>query len=166
MRRVSLVLICLLFAACSRESNLITFKSDGDGPNEFAVLPSRPLETPPDPTLLPPPTLGGANRTDPRPAADAIVALGGSPNVARAGEGAVLAHAGRFGVSPGIRTALATEDAAFRARNRGLLLERAFNITVYYRVYAPFALDAYAELERFRAAGVRTPSVPPPPNDG
>jgi hypothetical protein len=41
-------------------------------------------------------------------------------------------------------------------------LERLFNVNVYYKAYRPMSLDQQAELWRWRRAGARTPSAPPP----
>jgi hypothetical protein len=60
---------------------------------------------------------------------------------------------------------LAASDLEFRQVNRGLLLERAANVNVYFRAYAKQALDQHAELARLRGAGVRTPAAPPLPID-
>jgi hypothetical protein len=49
----------------------------------------------------------------------------------------------------------------FRSRNTGLFLERLFNTNVYFSAYREMSLDRYAELERLRRAGVRTPAAPP-----
>lgn len=135
------------------------------GPDEFSVLPGRPL-TMPDSRALPPPTPGGTNRTDQTPLADAIAALGGNPAAARAGgipaqDAALVAFAARAGTDPAIRQTLAREDAAFRSRASS---GPSFNILGkdrYYPAYARFALDAYAELERLRAAGIDVPTAPP-----
>lgn len=163
----------LVLSACARnaEPDLMNLSNAGDGPDEFAILPARPLEQPTDLALLPPPTPGGTNRTDPTPDADAIAALGGNPAaaVARGGgvpaaDGALLAQAGRYGVTPGIRQTLAAEDLEFRRQNDGRLLERLFNANVYFSAYRPFALDQQRELERWRAAGARNVSAPPPPD--
>lgn len=138
------------------------------GPDEFAILPSRPLEMPTDMAALPEPTPGASNRTDPQPRAEAVAALGGNPallsaSAAPASDGGIINHATRFGVQSGIRDQLASEDLEFRRGNRGLLLERLFNVNVYYRAYRGMALDRHAELERWRAAGARTPAAPPDP---
>lgn len=160
-----LMLCCLVMTACGRkEPNLVTIpRNAADGPDEFAIVPSKPLETPPDLASLPTPNPGGANRADPNPGADAILALGGSPAaLARpSGDAALIGYAARFGVSPNIRASLAASDQQFRNNNRGKLLERLFRITTYYTAYSAQALDPYTELERFRAAGVRTPAAPP-----
>jgi hypothetical protein len=41
------------------------------------------------------------------------------------------------------------------------VLERLFNVNVYFRAYQRQSLDKYAELDRFRRLGVRTPAAPP-----
>lgn len=152
----------LALAACSEgDPTLMNLRNTEAGPDEFAVLPTAPLEMPTDLAALPTPTPGAPNRVDPNPEADAILALGGNPARAGRASGTLIQHVTRFGVSPDIRAVLAAEDEAFRRRNDGRLLERAFSANVYYRAYRDQALDRYAELERLRRAGVRTPSAPP-----
>jgi hypothetical protein len=90
-----------------------------------------------------------------------VRALGGDPVRAARASGDVISYASRFGVAQDIRGTLAAEDLEYRRRNDGRLLERVFNVNVYYRAYRPLALDRYAELERLRRAGVRTPAAPP-----
>jgi hypothetical protein len=155
-------------SACGRsdrEPRLLNLRAAGEGPDEFAILPTRPLEQPEDYAVLPPPTPSGINRTDPTPEADLAVALGGRAEaLARGGvDGGIVTYASRFGVAPDIRAQLAAEDLEFRRRNDGRILERLFSVNVYYRAYRDQSLDQYRELERFRAAGVRTPAVPPDP---
>jgi hypothetical protein len=157
--------------ACSgsREPVLMNIGAHTDGPDEFAILPTKPLEMPESLAALPEPAPGGVNRTDPQPQADAVAALGGNPAAlgrtgVPASEGGIVSHAARFGVSPGIREQLAAEDLEFRRRNDGRLLERLFGVNVYYRAYRVMALDRYAELERWRRAGARTPGAPPDPS--
>jgi hypothetical protein len=155
-------------AACNRsesEPRLLNLRTSGTGPDEFAILPTKPLQQPEDYASLPEPTPGGTNRTDPTPEADIAVALGGRAEaVGRGGvDGGIVTYASRFGVAPDIRETLAAEDLEFRRRNDGRLLERLFSVNVYYRAYRSQSLDQYRELERFRAAGVRTPAVPPDP---
>ncbi|MEO9824735.1 MAG: DUF3035 domain-containing protein [Paracoccaceae bacterium] len=157
-------------AACGGDSdpNLLNIKQPrGEGPDEFAVLPSKPLEIPQDLATLPQPTPGGVNRTDPTPEADLALALGGNPAVlSRSGaDGALRTHVGRYGVDPQIRAQLAAADLEFRRQNDGRLLERIFNVNVYFKAYEPFELDQYRELERLRRAGVRTSGIPPEPVD-
>ena len=159
------ILCAAVLASCSSNSGLRNLQSPGDGPDEFTVLPVRPLVLPPS-TTLPPPTPGRANRADPTPLSDAVVALGGNPGAALAGgipsrDAALVAAAGQNGVDPAIRQTLAQEDAAFRSRALSLNLLNPFGGDRYYAAYASQALDAYAELARFRALGVAVPSAPP-----
>ncbi|RVV97786.1 DUF3035 domain-containing protein [Mesobaculum littorinae] len=153
-----------LLAGCSDDDGLMNLRSTGEGPDEFAILPPKALQAPEDFAALPAPTPGGANRADPTPAADAVAALGGDGTRVVGGgvrDSALVGHATRFGTDPGIRRELAQADAEFRSRRNGRLLERVFDVNVYYDAYGPQALDQYRELDRFRAAGVRTPAAPP-----
>lgn len=148
-------------AACGGgEPELMNLRA-GDGPDEFGILPPKALELPPDLATLPAPTPGGANLTDPNPRAEAIAALGGNPSGGVAGDAALLNYTARYGRAADIRQTLAAEDYAFRDQNRGRVLERLFNKTVYYRSYRNMSLDQTAELKRWRARGVPTPSAPP-----
>ncbi|MEL7150083.1 MAG: DUF3035 domain-containing protein [Pseudomonadota bacterium] len=169
MRRVMLVFgLVAGLSACgsSEEPNLLNISQPrAEGPDEFAVLPTKPLELPENLAALPEPTPGGANRTDPTPEADAIAALGGNAAVlSRAsGDGALITYSRRFGVDPNIREELAAADLEFRRTNDGRLLERLFNVNVYFRAYEEMSLDQYRELERLRRAGIRTSAAPPDP---
>lgn len=138
--------------------------TSGNSPDEFAILPTKALEAPPDYRALPSPTPGGTNRTDPTPQADAIAALGGRAAAAgTSGEAALMAYAGRLGTDPGIRADLAAKDLEWRRQNDGRLLERLFSVNVYYKAYKAMSLDQHGELRRLRAAGVKTPAAPPDP---
>lgn len=157
-------------SACSRgekQPELMNIRNTDRTPDEFTVLPGKPIALPEDLAALPTPTPGGTNRTDPTPEADAIAALGGDGTRAtRDGglsrsDGGLVNYAGRFGVSGGIREQLAAEDVEYRRRNDGRLLERIFNVNVYHQAYRPQALDQHAELERWRRAGAKTPAAPP-----
>ena len=157
-------------AACGgdAEPNLLNIKQPRSaGPDEFSVLPSKPLEIPQDLAALPQPTPGAGNRTDPTPQADVARALGGNPAVLnrRGADGALRTYASRFGVDPQIRAKLAAADLEFRRQNDGRLLERIFNVNVYFQAYEPLELDQYRELERLRRAGVRTSGIPPEPSE-
>lgn len=165
MRAVLLTFCALGLAGCSSDGKLMTLTSD-DGPEEFAIVPTKPLEMPADLAQLPQPTPGGANITDPNPDADAVAALGGNPaqlsaQGVGAADGALIAHASRAGVTPGIRQVAAEEDQQYRSRHGRRLLEVLARSNVYYRAYRPQSLDAQAELERWRRTGVQTPSAPP-----
>jgi hypothetical protein len=155
----------LTVAGCAGDANLYSLRSDSGGPDEFAILPTKPLEMPEDMAALPPPTPGATNLADPTPRADAIAALGGNPQVLTraASDPGLIRYTTRYGVQPGIREDLAVADAEFRRSNGPRLLERLFNVSVYNRAYAPLSLDQRSELARFRRAGIPTPSAPPPP---
>lgn len=155
--------------ACG-SSQLMNIETGQNSPDEFAILPTRPLTMPPDLALLPAPTPGGANITDPNPGADAVAALGGNPaRLADQGIGAadqaLVAHAARRGTDPAIRERLAQADADWRSGNRRRPLEALFGTTVYQRAYAPLALDSVSEQRRWQRAGAITQTSPAPRND-
>lgn len=153
----------LLSACAGGDPDLLTLSDSAPGPDEFSIVPNRPLEQPQDFAALPVPTPGGANRSDLDPLGDATRALGGTPGGATApvqGE-ALIAAATRYGTDPGIRADLAARDRAFREANRGRLLNRLFQQSTYYDAYEAQSLDQYEALERLRAAGIRTPAAPP-----
>ncbi|WP_101341098.1 DUF3035 domain-containing protein [Cereibacter azotoformans] len=158
-------LAMLLLAGCGGgDPKLMNLRASGPGPDEFGILPVKPLEIPETIGALPSPTPGGANRADPNPLGDAVAALGGSPAASAAipaADAPVVAHATRFGRDATIRPTLAAEDYQWRRDNDGRLLERVFNVNVYFDAYRPMALDQQAELARWRAAGARNPSAPP-----
>jgi len=157
-------LLAALVSGCGGgDPQLMNIQAMNKTPDEFAVLPTKPLEMPKSFAELPPPTPGAPSRTDPTPDADAIAALGG--NVARGvpGDPALMRYVSRFGVTQNIRQQTAAEDLDYRRRHDGRLLERMFNVNVYYRAYRPQALDQYADLERWRQLGVRNVGAPPAP---
>jgi hypothetical protein len=163
MTTLTLGAVLVALAACggSGDPRLMNLRNTESGPDEFSVLPTEPIEIPEDMAALPPPTPGGVNRTDPDPEGDAIRALGGNPARAARASADIVNYAARFGVTPDIRGVLAAEDLEYRRNNDGRLLERLFNVNVYFEAYRPMALDRYAELERLRRAGIRTPAAPP-----
>lgn len=157
--------IAVLVAGCGssqKEPDLLNLKRQKT-PDEFSILPNKPLVEPADYAALPAPTPGGINRADPTPEADAVAALGGNLARAPGGDRALIAATTRFGVSPGIRGELAAADRTFREENQGRFIERLFNVNVYFQAYKPFELDQERELERFRRAGIPTSSPPPAP---
>lgn len=156
----------LALTACSGDKTpqLMNLRSSTNGPDEFGILPPKALELPEDLTALPEPTLGGINRTDPTPVADAIIALGGNPKAAGgipAGDSAMVRYASRGGTTAGIRETLAAEDLEYRRKNDGRLLERLFNVNVYFKAYRKQSLNQQADLLKWRKRGLRTPSAPP-----
>lgn len=160
-------LALLALSACGGgddQPRLMQLRSSTNGPDEFAIVPPKPLEMPEDMAALPEPTPGGENRTDQRPLDDAVVALGGNPDARRgvpAGDAALYNHASRFGVQQDIRGQLAAEDLQWRRDNKGRILERLFNVNVYYNAYDKQSLDQSRELSKWRRKGLRTPSAPP-----
>ena len=119
MKTVSVVAMIgiVLLAGCARDRLVRS-------PEEFDVLPLRPLEIPSDTSRLPPP--GGRNLAEPDPLADGLAALGGDPRRASdarlLGAGAVLGQAARprrgflAGLFGGGRAGLALDPAAEAAR--------------------------------------------------
>lgn len=166
MRAIALTTTMLLLAACSTDPQLMTLGGGNSGPDEFAIVPTKPLTMPTDLNALPAPTPGGGNITDPTPQADAVAALGGNPGQLAAqgvgaADGALLAYTSRLGRDGGIRQTLATEDLEWRSRHGRRLLEVLARTNVYYRAYEPMTLDSWAEADRWRPTGVRMPSSPP-----
>lgn len=166
MRVVILMMAAVLTLSACGERNLRDMRTANGTPDDFSVLPSRPLQMPQSLAALPAPTPGGSNLTDPTPNADAIVALGGRPsaNVAGgvpAGDAALVASVSRYGVQSNIRAELAANDAAFRARKSRGGFFNFLGRDRYFSSYARQALDAYAALAQFRALGVATPTAPP-----
>ncbi|WP_347265773.1 DUF3035 domain-containing protein [Paracoccus sp. (in: a-proteobacteria)] len=166
MRAIALTMTTLLLAACSTDPHLMNIQAGRSSPDEFAILPTKPLQMPTDLAMLPTPTPGGANLTDPTPDADAVAALGGNPaQLAMQGigaaDGALVAHASRRGRDPAIRQITAAEDLAWRGQHSRRLLEVLARTNVYYRAYEPMTLDSWAEAERWRPTGVRLPAAPP-----
>lgn len=170
--RVGLGLILvfvMVLSACgnrNKDIQLRRLNDAGNGPNEFAIVPGKPLQEPESFSALPPPTPGGANRTDVSPFADAVSALGGNPRALTlsqpsGNDGALLNHSRRFGVTPDIRATLAQEDINVR-RKRGRV--NILNIGPeddYTLAYKRQWLNSRAEDERLRARGINTSSAPP-----
>lgn len=165
MRIIACALIAVTFLAACENKGLRQVTSRGDGPDEFIVVPSKPLEQPENLVALPAPTPGGGNRTDQRPLDESVVKLGGkrgSVNAPIPGRDAALVNsATRFGVDPSIRASLAAEDAEFRKRQSRLTQIRIFPEDLYNRAYRREALDANRTAQKYRRAGIPTPSAPP-----
>lgn len=159
----ALALAAAVLAGCQEGGLAGSLRSAGVGasPDEFLVLPTRPLEMPTDLSALPPPKPGAANLVDPQPDIDAVAALTGRAVPAgSAGAGALIAESGP--VDPQVRAQLAAEDATYRRENRGLLLERLANKDAPdWSIYEDMRLDANSEFVRLRARGYRVPAAPP-----
>lgn len=165
------VIAAVTVAGCAprdRIPPLREFLPDGT-PEEFSILPFKPLELPPDYQVLPQPIDAGNSRVDKTPLADAIRALGGDPSVMHANQGAddhgaLIAAASRLGNDPDIREVLAEEDARFRRRatqfNRKL-----FRKDEYRQAYRVQMIDPRKEAIWLRQNGIATP-LPPPAESG
>lgn len=154
-------------SACGGDPRLMNIESGQDSPDEFAILPTKPLTMPTDLAMLPSPTPGGGNITDPTPEADAVAALGGNPaqladQGVAASDQALVGYAARGGNDPAIRPQLAQEDAAWRSGRSRRPLEMLFGTSVYMRAYRPMSLDAPAEQLRWQRSGARSSTSPGP----
>ncbi len=167
--RIPLVAIILTGAmalgGCA-DNGLRQLDAPGTGPDEFMILPNKPLTAPKDYEVLPAPTPGGANLVDQYPSVDAVVALGGRAsaleiNGVPASDGTLVAQASRYGVPANTRTALAEEDAKFRKRQARWTRIKLFKVDRYEQAYRRETLDPFGETGRFRRAGADTPTVPP-----
>lgn len=160
---IGVLLLTLALSACGNRNSDVTrlhnLRSPHNGPDEFAILPVKPLQMPTDMKALPEPTPGERSLTDQNPMEDAVSALGGKPG-AGVSDPALLAAATRTGVQPEIRETLAREDLRLRQRRGARPLERLFRTPVYGRVYARQSVQPFSILDLFRPRGVRTPAVP------
>ena len=160
--------LALLVSACANERGIRVLSSDDAGPDEFAIIPSKPLTQPENYTSLPTPTPGGSNITDQDPLNDVNVALGGRAQPApetgtfASADSALVSYAARNGSGAGIREQLASDDETVRGRFSRFTGWRLANPDRYNEVYRFYHLNAYAELARWRRAGVETPTAPPP----
>lgn len=165
MRRIAiLALISVALSACAN-NGLRSLDNTSNGPDEFILQPAKPLTAPDSYTDLPPPTPGQANLTDRSALNEGVVAFGGKPEAEGGAiprsDGALVTHASRLGVSPGIRAELAETDAKFRKRKARLTQFRIVKVDRYNQAYKRQTLDAGAEAAKWRRAGARTPSSPP-----
>lgn len=171
MRRAHLVAILAMagVASCAlvdRDKPLRDMRTGTGRPQEFAIVPNKPLVQPDSYSQLPPPTPGGANRTDQTPKADAIAALGGNPARLVAGQGvpagdtALINRASRFGRDSGVRQDLAAKDAEFR-RSKSIFNWSVVPRDEYNQAYKRMTLDPYEWLRLYRRAGAQTPAAPP-----
>ena len=154
-----------LLAACEETSDdrdLLTrvLSDTAESPEEFAVVPNKPLELPEDLSSLPPPRPGIVGRSEPTPRADVIAALGGRPGGAPA-DGALLAALGAGSTDPQIRERLAREAVDFRENNPGLILDRIMGRMTDSVMFRGQTLDPAAEVERLRARGIWVPQMAP-----
>ncbi len=157
--------IAVVLGGCANRP-LHDLRTNSQGPDEFMVLPVKPLTAPQDYSRLPAPTPGGGNLVDLTPKADAVAALGGRPSAldatgVAASDRALVASTGRYGVAPGTRATLAQSDADFRRRQGRLSGFKLFPVDRYSQIYRREALEPFETNERFRRSGFGTPSSPP-----
>jgi len=166
MRLIVCALIAVTVLAACENKGLRQIQPRGEGPDEFLIVPAKPLETPESFSALPAPTPGGFNRTDQRPLEDSVASLGGqrsSPNAPIPGaDGALVNHASRFGRDASIRATLAAADAQFRKRQSRLTQIRIIQEDTYAQAYRREAIRPGRVAEQFRRAGIPTPTAPPP----
>jgi hypothetical protein len=166
---LSALAVSIILAGCDTSSGVGRFFAGTDndaGPDEFGIVPTKPLEFPKEFTTLPEPTPGARNLTDPLPEQDAVAALGGRPaqlesTQINAGEGALLAAATRNGTAENIRTVLKQDDEKFRKKNGPKLIERLFRVNTYLKTYEEQTLAARKTNDLYRRSGFKTPTVPP-----
>lgn len=171
MTRAAVAILGILaLAGCSfgarEDVQLRNLRSMGNGPDEFSILPGKPLQAPADFKALPTPTPGGVNLTDQNPRGDAYAVLGGRASATEntgisAADAALVRHAGRNGTPEDIRQTVAAEDREFRNRRGRFQKLRVFVQNKYNAVYSDQTLDSYSATETYRRAGVQTPSSPP-----
>ena len=156
----------LALGGCA-DRGLRDLRTSSPGPEEFMVLPVKPLTIPDNTAALPPPAPGRANLVDINPPGDAVASLGGNAGAldpsggVPASDGALVAQAGRYGVPANTRAALAADDAQFRARQSRMTGFRLFPVDRYEQAYRKQALEPFAVNQQFRRRGFGTPSAPP-----
>ncbi|MGR3712689.1 MAG: DUF3035 domain-containing protein [Shimia sp.] len=165
-RLLILGLVVASLAACSNNKTLRHLSNEGDGPDEFSILPGKELTQPSDYAALPPPDPDGVNRTDLDPVGDAVVALGGkaqsrgSTASIGASDAALVTYASRNGRTADIRQTTRVEDEAFRKRRGRFTNIRLVKHDIYEKVYEPQDLERTEEWWRWRRAGSSTPAAP------
>lgn len=165
LSRVTLLVLALGLSACAKQDALRVLSPTGDGPDEFRIVPHKPLETPKSYAELPAPTPGGTNRTDLTPKADMVAALGGSRSAVEdrgvsSADGALVSYASRSGVEANVRQVARLEDEEYRKKRGRFGQFRLKKDDFYDKVYKPLALGQADEVWRWRRAGARTPAYP------
>lgn len=158
--QLGLLIVAVSLVSGCVAKNLRHLPKPGEGPDEFKVVPSKPLEAPSSYSELPAPTPGGANLTDQDPLQDSAAALGGRRTQGGSADGGIVNHASRFGRDANIRPTLAAADEEFRRRRGRFSQIRIAKTDRYKSIYRNEALDPNVELKRWRKAGARTPSAP------
>lgn len=144
--------------ACSKNSN-------SKGPDEFLVIPTKPLIMPDNYSNIPLPILGMINRVQYEPRKDILRAFGGNPNLSaskkiKSNEIALLRVTTRRGVDQNIRKKLQTEDLALRKSHPLKVLERIAGKSNKSIAYKGSVLDIELELKRLRKLGIPVTTRP------
>ncbi len=156
MKKIIALALFASLAACSAKRELSP-AAVLQGPDEFSTVTHEELVMPSNLSALPVPTLGGMNRADINPKADAFAALGGV--LPQNGiDQALVSHSQRYGVDANIREALREADTSKLKRNR--IFPLSWFKRSYEKVYQTFALNPHDEAERFEAMGIETPKAP------
>ena len=74
---VIILVLATGLAGCSSKG-LRNLRSTGEGPDEFKILPTKPLTMPENYAQLPPPVPGGSNLVDRDPKGEAVAAIVGA----------------------------------------------------------------------------------------
>ncbi|MBE1285385.1 MAG: DUF3035 domain-containing protein [Rhodobacteraceae bacterium] len=163
-----IILVCAVALSGCAQKSLRDLRPAGTGPDEFRILPNKPLTAPTDYAALPAPTPGGANLVDPTPQADLVAALGGnaaavvpSGNGIPSGDAALVTAASRYGVEADVRASLAQQDAEFRRKARRSGRIKLFPVDRYEQAYRKETLEPFSANQAFRDRGFGTPTSPP-----
>lgn len=167
MSQVVVFGLALVIAGCTgSDKGIRILSSNGEGPDEFRIVPAKPLSAPANYAELPAPTPGGENLTDVDPAGDAVAALGGKRSAVRgtavsSSDAAMVTYAARKGRQADIRAVTAVEDEEFRKRRGRFSNIRIIASDRYNQIYDEQHLDQYREQRRWRSGGAQTPAAPP-----
>lgn len=162
----AIIFSSLIFLGACSSDGLMKLTTTSSGPDEFLIMPVKPLTEPANYSDLPTPTPGADNLTDQHPRSDAIVALGGRDTSTdaqgvSASDAALVNHTNRYGVASNTRAELAKSDAKYRKRKSALSWLKLGKVDRYSEVYKKQTLNPFDETKRFRRVGIPTPSSPP-----
>lgn len=168
VKSVLLVAFVASVSACDRGGGgntvLSNLRQSSIAPDEFLVVPQKPLETPDNLASLPLPAPGQTNRVSIDFEENLLKALGGrgqsSARVPASETALVNAARSQFGTTENIREILQAEDQEFREARRDRIARLARERRAG-SIYDFMLLDPLAEVERLREMGVKAPAVPP-----
>jgi len=165
---VVILSVALGLSGCAQDGNngrpLLNLRQSAIAPDEFLVVPQKPLETPSNLSSLPVPDPGAESRAAIDFERNLMRALGGRTSGASGipASDVAIVNAARssFGATDNIRALVRAEDQAFREARSGRI-ERLAKKRLAATIYDPMLLDPKAELARLKALGVKTPAVLP-----